>query len=88
MYSESAAWRKDASYVRLKSLELGYTFASSFIEEIGLKNVRLYINGHNLLTITDPFVKAFDPEKIEGALNTGWVYPLQKNYNLGVNVRF
>jgi TonB-linked SusC/RagA family outer membrane protein len=88
MYSESAAWRKDASYVRLKSLELGYTFASSFIEEIGLKNVRLYINGHNLLTITDPFVKAFDPEKIEGALNTGWVYPLQKSYNLGVNIRF
>jgi len=88
MYSESGAWRKDASYLRFKSLELGYTFSPSLIESIGFSNVRLYVNGHNLLTITDPYVKSFDPEKTEGGLNTGWVYPLHKSYNLGVNVRF
>ena len=88
MYAESSAWRKDASYARLKSLELGYTFAPGIIKNIGLSNVRVYVNGHNLFTIADPYVKAFDPEKIEGFLNTGWVYPLTKSYNLGINVRF
>jgi TonB-linked SusC/RagA family outer membrane protein len=88
MYAESPAWRKDASYARLKSLELGYTLAPSLLKHVGLNNVRVYINGHNLFTITDPYVKSFDPEKIEGALNTGWVYPLTKSYNLGLNVRF
>jgi TonB-linked SusC/RagA family outer membrane protein len=88
MYAESAAWRKDASYGRLKSLELGYTFAPDLIKRIGLNNVRAFVNGHNLFTIADSYVKSFDPEKIEGALNTGWVYPLTKSYNLGVNVRF
>jgi len=88
MYAESSAWRKDASYVRLKSLELGYTLPPAVLGHIGLKNVRVYANGHNLFTVTDPYVKAFDPEKIEGQLNTGWVYPLTMSYNLGLNVRF
>lgn len=88
MYAESAAWRKDASYLRLKSLEVGYTLPAAVVGHIGLKNVRVYLNGHNLFTFTDPYVKAFDPEKIEGQLNTGWVYPLTMSYNLGLNVQF
>lgn len=88
MYNESSVWRRDASYVRLKSLELGYTFQQEPLQKIGIKGLRLYLNAYNLLTITDPFVKAFDPERIEGALNTGWVYPLSKSYNIGMNLTF
>src|SRR5690606_9901604 len=69
MYAESGAWRRDASYLRLKSLELGYTFSPTLVERIGFSNIRVYINGHNLLTLTDPYVKSFDPEKTEGSVN-------------------
>jgi len=88
MYNESSVWRRDASYLRLKSLELGYSLPVGYIKRIGLEGVRVYANGYNLLTITDPFVKAFDPEQIEGALNTGWVYPLSRSYNFGINLTF
>jgi len=88
MYHESSVWRRDASYLRLKSLELGYSFDQQLLQRLGLQRMRIYANGYNLLTITDPFVKAFDPEQIEGVLNTGWVYPLSRSFNIGVNLTF
>lgn len=88
MYHESSVWRRDASYLRLKSLELGYSINPQVLQRIGLQGLRVYANGYNLWTITDPFVKSFDPEQIEGNLNTGWVYPLSKSFNVGVNLTF
>ncbi len=88
MYHESSMWRRDASYVRLKSLELGYSLPQGMLSTLGIQNLRVYISGYNLLTITDPFVKPFDPERIEGAYNAGWVYPLTKSYNIGVTLNF
>lgn len=87
-YLESEVWRKDASYVRLKSIQLGYTLPRGVVQSIGLQNVRFYFTAHNLLTIADSFVKPFDPEKIEGAYSAGFSYPLTKSYNLGINVNF
>lgn len=88
MYNESSVWRRDASYVRLKSLELGYNFSSSRLSPLGIADLRLFVSGYNLLTICDPFVKPFDPERIEGSYNAGWVYPLTKSYNIGINLSF
>ena len=78
-YYESAIWRRDASYLRLKSVEIGYTFK---------KNYRIYLSSHNLFTFCDPFIKAFDPEKSEGANSMGFTYPVTRSYNLGVSVNF
>ena len=89
MYAESEMWRRDASYVRLKTLDLGYTLTGrSWMNSIGIDRLRVYVNGHNLFTIADPFVKPFDPEKIEGAHEAGLTYPLSKSYNIGINVSF
>jgi TonB-linked SusC/RagA family outer membrane protein len=89
MYAESEMWRKDASYFRLKSMDLGYTFRNqSWMKKIGIDNFRVYVNGHNLITWADDFVKPFDPEKIEGAYSAGLTYPLQKSYNMGINITF
>ena len=85
-YHESAIWRKDASYLRLKSLEIGYTLPKRVTRNIA--GVRIYFSGHNLLTICDPFVKAFDPEKSEGSNNMGFTYPVTRSFNLGVNLTF
>ena len=88
LYNESSVWRKDASYLRLKSLSLGYSLPKKWISKARLGNVRIGVAGYNILTICDKFVKPFDPEKIEGALNTGWVYPLNRSVNFELNLSF
>jgi TonB-linked SusC/RagA family outer membrane protein len=88
MYKESSIWRKDASYLRLKSVELGYTLNPSWYKVSGIQKIRVYANGFNLLTFADEFVKPFDPERLEGLFNAGFNYPLSKIYNVGINVTF
>lgn len=89
MYAESSVWRRDASYLRLKSVELGYTFKFDVLGRIGIDNLRVYASAFNLYTFTDPFVRPFDPEKLEGVGNSaGFTYPVTKTYNFGVNVSF
>lgn len=88
MYRESQMFRKDASYLRLKSVEIGYTVPKSVAKRFYVENIRLYANGHNLLTFADSFVKPFDPEKIEGSFSAGFNYPLTKSFNFGINISF
>lgn len=86
--NESEVWRKDATYLRLKSVMIGYTVNTPFIRKTGIKNVRIYTNAHNLFTLADRFVRPFDPEKIEGDYSGGYTYPLTMSFNLGVSVTF
>lgn len=88
MYSESSVWRRDASYLRIKSVELGYTIPKKLLSPIGIQSLRIYASGYNLYTFCDKFVKPFDPERIEGNYNAGWVYPLTKSFNFGINLIF
>ena len=77
----STWWLRDASFVRLKSLEIGYTFPGSWMKRINVDNLRVYVNGSNLFTI-DRF-KIADPE-----VGTIFNYPLQRMINFGVNLTF
>lgn len=85
---DSEIWRKDASYLRLKSVEIGYTFNPKLLKKAGLGSLRVYVNGNNLFTFCDSFVKMFDPEKIEGDYSASLNYPLTKSYNIGFSVNF
>ena len=87
-YHESTAWRMNASYLRMKNLEIGYTLPTRISNKLALGGVRIYTNAHNLFTLADPFLKQFDPEKYEGDYQAGYNYPLTKSYNLGVNISF
>lgn len=81
----SAAYNiKDASYLRLKSMEVGYTLPTKYISKIGIKNCRLFANGFNLLTWSK--LDFMDPEHPQDQY--GYMYPLTRNMNLGVNVSF
>lgn len=89
LYHESEVWRKDASYFRLKTLDVGYTFRNqNWMNSVGIDNMRIYANGHNLITWADDFVKPFDPEKIEGSYSAGLTYPLTRSFNMGINITF
>jgi len=77
---------QDASYIRLKNLQLGYTLPQSLTKKIKAQRIRIYVSGENLLTWTD-MIKIFDPETIDG----GWggnAYPLSKVYSAGLSINF
>lgn len=73
----------DATFIRLKTLELGYTVPERLISKVGLSNLRLYVSGFNLLTWAKE-IKWSDPEINNDSLN----YPQQRVMNLGVSVKF
>ena len=72
-----------AAYVRLKSAELGYTLPDGVVKKLGIKGARIFANGYNILTITG--LKYLDPE--HPSANYGYLYPLDKIYSIGVNVK-
>lgn len=74
----------NASYVRLKSAELGYTLPQSISTRLGIRGLRVFVNGYNLLTFTS--IKYVDPEHPTGLY--GYLYPLDKLFNVGLNVKF
>ncbi|WP_091429407.1 SusC/RagA family TonB-linked outer membrane protein [Flavobacterium degerlachei] len=76
----SSVFVEDASYLRLKNLEIGYTFNA---ETIGVKNLRIYASGQNLFTITD--YTGLDPEST--SLIDKGTYPQSKAYLLGIQVK-
>ena len=88
LYTDSDAWRKDCSYVRLKNVSVGYTLPQRYVKKAGLDNVRLYVDVSNLYTWADSFVKPYDPEKVAGAFDSGWNYPIMRIWNTGLNINF
>jgi hypothetical protein len=88
VHVENDFWRKNASYVRLKNIELGYTFSKVGLKKLKISSIRIYVNGSNLYTLCDKFLKNFDPERGEGPYGVEYDYPLTKAYNVGLNVTF
>lgn len=81
----STLWVKDASYLRLKNLEIGYTLPRTLTGKVGIDNVRFYLSGNNLITFTK--MVDMDPEKsLED--ERGRTYPQSKVYSIGVNINF
>ena len=77
----------NASYLRLKTLELGYTLPKALTKKAAIDRLRFYINCNNLLTFTnrDGLMKNVDPESNSSGVR---YYPQMKTYNFGVNVTF
>jgi len=84
---------QDASYLRLKSIELGYSIPKNIIKPMGIESLRVYVNGYNLLTFTG--LENYDPERPGQSYNDDWnnsqggyYYPNNKTYNCGVKITF
>ncbi|UYQ91186.1 TonB-dependent receptor [Chitinophaga horti] len=76
----SSWWMRNGAFLRLKSLEVGYTLPDRLAKKAYLTNCRIYFNGLNLLTFSR--FKDWDPELSSNAFS----YPLQKVFNVGLNV--
>lgn len=79
---QSSWWLRDGSFMRLKSIEVGYTFPKRWTRKAFLDGARLYFNGLNLFTFSR--FKLWDPE--QGG--NGFAYPIQKIVNLGLKLNF
>jgi len=92
----STRFLEDASFLRLKNLQIGYTLPDRLTQRLRLKQARVYFIAHNLLTFTkypglDPEMTTSDNSKGEGDLAAGidWgTYPLAKSFNLGLTISF
>ncbi len=82
----SSFWLTSGSYLRLKSVELGYTFTKNpTLMKAGISSLRVYLSGNNLLTFTS--LDDYDPEKGSSDMRND-VHPNSKAYSLGVIVKF
>lgn len=85
----------NASYCRLKTLEIGYSLPGALLSKIGLKSLRVYLSGYNLLTFTP--LRNIDPERpssearaggSDGGADKMYVYPNDKMYTIGASIKF
>lgn len=89
----SSYWLRDASYLRLKNLEFGYTIPTNVLSKISLSSARIFVSGQNLLTfdkldVIDPEGPGDSGTYALGNSAKGWFYPQQKIYAVGINVTF
>lgn len=76
-------WKRDGAYVRLKNVVLGYTLPNKWTKKTLIENMRVYVSGNNLLTLTD--FKYLDPESpnvVQG------YYPQQRTFVFGIDLSF
>ncbi|MVT08626.1 SusC/RagA family TonB-linked outer membrane protein [Chitinophaga sp. ysch24] len=79
----SSFWVMNASYIRLKNLQLGYTF--HFADAKFMNSLRLYFSGQDLWEVNRMKIRYYDPE---ASTNTGYQYPFFRSFTLGVNANF
>lgn len=79
----STFWLKDASYLRLKNVEIAYNVPVKSLKQNLIQSARIYVNANNVFTWTK--IENFDPENSQGR---GWGYPQLRIWNVGLNVNF
>ena len=78
----SSYYIENGSFVKLRTVQLGYNVPKSFIEKLHMERIRLYLSAQNLLTIKSSKFSGVDPE------NPGFGYPIPLNVTFGLNVSF
>lgn len=81
--TQTSTWfMRDGAFLRLKSVELGYSFPDKLLNRLQVKDLRIYLSGTNLLSFSK--FKLWDPEMAGNGLG----YPIQKVYNVGIQFSF
>ncbi|MDR1880223.1 MAG: SusC/RagA family TonB-linked outer membrane protein, partial [Tannerellaceae bacterium] len=81
-YPVSTFWTRDASFLRLKNLDLSYTFQKPVLSALGVSQLRIFLTGSNLFLLED-HVKIYDPETSDTMS-----YPIMRSYSMGVSLSF
>lgn len=84
--NNSTFWQVNGKYIRLKSVDLGYAFPKSLLAKLKLRAARIYISGYDLVSWANFKLYAQDPEIANNG--SAGTYPVQKVYNIGLQVGF
>ncbi|MFS8615999.1 MAG: TonB-dependent receptor [Solitalea sp.] len=84
-FRDSDFWLKDGSYLRLKSLQLSYALPTSWLDQVKIKRLSVFVNAQNWITFSK--YDDFDPEAIVNAASL-YHYPMLKTFTGGINVTF
>lgn len=76
-------WLRNGTFLRVKNLQIGYTFPSNITQKVHISNTRIYFSGQNLFCINN-FYQGWDPELSQGQS----FYPITAVYSLGINLKF
>ncbi|QNL49957.1 TonB-dependent receptor [Olivibacter sp. SDN3] len=82
-YRTSSHWVRNGAFLRLKTVDVNYTFNPKLVEKLRLSSATIFFQGFNLLTFSD-----FDLWDVELGDGRGAIYPQQKIYSLGLQVTF
>jgi len=85
--ANSTRFLMDGSYLRMKSVVLGYTLPSKLLAKAGISNLRVYASADNLFTITSSDYIGFDPQTRPTGFQS-WSYPVPTNIMFGLNLGF
>ena len=77
----------NATYLRLKTVEVGYRISPNFLRKAGIKSARVFFNGGNMLTFCNKLLKYVDPESYDNG-RQGGEFQINKTYNFGFNLNF
>lgn len=80
----STYWMRDAGFLRLKNIEIGYQFNEKILKQLKMKNLRVYLQGNNVAVWDN--IKFWDPEL--GNAESGAKYPICSTYSVGLEVTF
>ena len=83
-FAASTYWLRDASFIRLKNMEIGYNFSKELLDKVKIKTARIYLMGYNL-AVWDK-IKIWDPES--GNATGGNAYPANMTFTLGLETSF
>lgn len=82
-YRASTWWKKNMSFLRCKTIEVGYTLPKAWTEHIYAKNCRVFVSGNNLFCLSD--FKLWDPEL---GTSDGLKYPMNRSVMFGLDITF
>lgn len=78
----STYWVENGSYLKLRTIQLGYNFPQSIASKLSMQRLRMYVSAQNLFTIKSSSFTGLDPE------NPNYGYPIPLNLTFGLNVTF
>lgn len=84
----SSRFLMDGSYLKLRTVSVGYTFPKSMIRKMFMNNLRVYASADNLFTIKAKDYRGFDPSSIDADGVQWWNFPVPRNFVIGLNVGF
>ncbi|EPR67639.1 TonB-dependent receptor [Cyclobacterium qasimii M12-11B] len=85
--SQSSYWVNEVDFIKLKNVQLGYSFPTSVAEKLGLQKIYLYVNGQNVFSIASNGYEGYDPER--NTFDAGYqLYPTPRIFSAGINLNF